>query len=137
LFVAFVAVGLVPSLVVGAARRAARGRRFALAAGLLRGAAVPMGAPAFLVREAGLYSAFAAAEAGHEDECRRRVEALVRGPGVPDSVGGDALLVVLPAAAARRWDVVLDALSASPARDPLLLALEARAAAERGDVRRA
>jgi membrane associated rhomboid family serine protease len=57
--------------------------------------------------------------------------------GIPAAQGGRVLAEALPLAGARRWKEALAVLDASPGGAALLLAIEATAAAETGDLRRA
>jgi membrane associated rhomboid family serine protease len=136
-FGAFVAVALVPSALIESARRAALARRYGLAWTSATTGAALIGLPAPLRREAGLYGAMAAAEKGDGAACRRRLERIARTVGIPPELGGDALVRVLPAAAARRWPDALAAIEAAPIRAAPLLAIEVRAAADTGDLPRA
>src|SRR5262245_53227357 len=136
-FGGFVAVALVPSLLIETARRSARSRRYGLAWTSATTGAALLGLPAPLRREAGLYGAMAAADAGDGALCLRRLERVARTVGIPQELGGEALVRVLPAAASRRWPDALAAIDTAPIRAAPLLAVEVRAAAETGDLRRA
>lgn len=136
-FGGFVAVALVPSALIDVARRSARSRRYGIAWTSATTGAALIGLPAPLRREAGLYGAMAAAEAGDGAACQRRLERVARTVGISPELGGDALVRVLPAAAARRWPDALAAIETAPIRAVPLLAVEVRAAAETGDLRRA
>jgi rhomboid protease GluP len=135
-FSAFVAVAIAPSALIETSRRAARRRRYLLAWTSATTGAALLGLPAPLRREAALYGAMEAAERGDEAACRARLERVARSVGIPPDLGGEALVTVLPAAARRRWSDVLAALAGAPLRSPPLLAVEARAAAETGDLPR-
>jgi membrane associated rhomboid family serine protease len=137
LFWAFAAVAAAPPLLIEAARRASGARRYGIAWASSSVAAALLGMPAPLRREAAVYGALAAAERGDEATCRRRLERTSRAVGIPHELGGDTLVLVLPAAARRAWRDVLAALVDGARRPPALLALEVRAAAETGDLRRA
>jgi len=137
LFWAFVAVAGAPPLLIEVARRAASSRRYGAAWTTTAAAAGVLGMPASLRREAAIYGALAAAERGDEATCRRRLERVARAVGIPPELGGDTLVVVLPAAARRDWHDVLAALVDGARRPPALLAVEVRAAAETGDLHRA
>jgi len=136
-FGGFMAVALVPSALIEVARRSARARRYGLAWSSATTGAALLGLPAPLRREAGLYGAMAAAERGDAVACRRRLERVARTVGIPAELGGEALVRVLPAAASRRWPDALAAIESAPIRAAPLLAVEVRAAAETGDLRRA
>ena len=136
-FGGFVVVALVPSTLIELARKSARSRHYGLAWTSATTGAALIGLPAPLRREAGLYGAMAAAESGDASACRRRLERVARTVGIPQELGGDALVRVLPAAASRRWPDALAAIESAPIRAAPLLAVEVRAAAETGDLRRA
>ncbi len=136
-FGAFLAVAIVPSLGLTLGRRAARRRHYDAAAGAIGASAWLLGAPPLLRREAALYAALAAAERGDEQDCRDRLLRLAESGGVVGDIGIRVLADVLPPAAAGRWDEVVAAFDRSPSRAALLRSLEARAAAETGDLRRA
>jgi rhomboid protease GluP len=136
-FSAFVVLAIAPSALIETSRRAARRRRYGLAWRAATTGAALLGMPAPLRREAALFGAMEAAERGDATACRRRLERVARSVGIPPDLGGSALVDVLPAAARRRWPDVLAGLAGAPLRSLPLLAVEARAASETGDLRRA
>jgi membrane associated rhomboid family serine protease len=136
-FFGFLTVAVLPSALLETARRAAATRRYGAAWATSTAGAAVIGMPAPLFCESAIYGALSAAERGDEATCRRRLERVARRAGIPEDLGGDALVRVLPAAARRRWEDVLAALDGCARRPPPLLVVEARAAAETGDLRRA
>jgi rhomboid protease GluP len=136
-FWAFAFVAALPPALIEIARRVAASRRYGVAWTTSTIAAAILGMPAPLRREAAVYGALAAAERGDEAACRRRLERVARAVGLPAELGGDMLVVVLPAAARRAWRDVLAALDEAGRRPPALLAVEVRAASQTGDLARA
>lgn len=136
-FVAWAAVAVVPSMLVQAGRHAAAGRRFGTAWRLLAFASGLLFLPRTLRREAQLYAAFDAGDRGDDGLCKQRLDAMARSGGGEPSRESEDLVRIVPAAAARRWDEVLRAVEVADRRNPVVLAAEANAACETGDLRRA
>lgn len=136
-FAAFLAFSMAPSLLLLAARRLSAQRRNAWSAPLawVGSALLLFAAP--VRREALLYSSLAAAERGDEAACARRMERLAALRALPEGSGGAQLARVFPPAVGRRWHEVLSVLDREGASGSTILVLEARAAAETGDLRRA
>lgn len=135
-FGVWAAIAVAPTMLVSAARRAAWYRRFSGAAAFLRVAEALLFRPVTLRREASLYAALDAAESGDEHLCRARLDDLV---ALETVAGTDArsLADAVAAAAARRWDDVVRAVDSCRNRTSIVLAAEAHASAETGDLRRA
>ena len=104
---------------------------------LTRIAAVLLGFPAPIRLEGAFYAALAAADRGDERGCARRLEDLAARGAIPDVSGGAALARILPPASTARWAAVLEAIDDAPGHAPVVLVLEAKAAAETGDLARA
>jgi len=135
--IGFAVFALAPSLLILGSRRCARGRHFTLAArGLWTGAAL-LGLPASLHSESRLYGALAASERGDVESARSRLRALVSEGGLNAAHGGATLADALPLAGARRWGEALAVIDSAPSPATAVLGIEARAAAETGDLRRA
>ncbi|MCE9635268.1 MAG: hypothetical protein K8T90_06120, partial [Planctomycetes bacterium] len=137
LFVAWALVAMLPTLLVQAARRAAGQRGYGLAWRLTAFASGLLLLPATIRREARVYAALDAADRGDEAACRARLDAIVRACGPTVSPETSDLVRFLPAVAGRRFHDLLAAVDASSVRSPIVLAAEASAASETGDLRRA
>jgi len=135
--VAFAALAIAPSLLILAARWCARERLFPIAAGGLWTGAALLGLPTSLRSEARLYGALAASERGDVEDAGRRLRALVVEGGLTAAHGGGTLAEALPLAGARRWEETLAVIDATPSSATAVLGIEARAAAETGDLGRA
>lgn len=134
---AYAVLGVVPWWCLAAGRRARAGREFGPAARLTTAAAVLLGGPAPILREAALCRAFAAADRGDADACRELLADLAARGALAGLDGGEALARIAPALAARRWEEALAEVDRVHVRGPAVLAAETRAAGETGDVERA
>lgn len=128
-------VGPYFAMIIG--RRAAAARRFGLAAWTMTAASIALGRPRHLRREAGIHRALAAFDRGDITAGRATLEGLgaIETDRDPERVRDLARL--LPPFQEERWADVLAAAETAERRSATVLSLEAQAAAEAGDLRRA
>ena len=135
--IAFGALAILPSVLVMAGRGCARRRRFVSASMLVWGGGALLGMPTPIRYEAGLYRALATSDRRDLPAALEQMRRLEASGALPSAHGGRTLAVALPLAGSRRWDEALAILDAEPNGATAVLAIEARAAAETGDLRRA
>ncbi len=135
--IGFCALSLAPSLLLMAARAVVPRRRYAVAEFCTAAASVLLGMPRPIRRERRLWGALAAGDRGDYARCAEEFEALYGLGALPPSQGGAQLAHVVPMAVARRWREVLQRFDDAPPNATALRVIEAHAAAETGDLRRA
>lgn len=134
---AYAVFGVGPYFAMIVGRRAAVARRFGLAAWTMTAASLALGRPRHLRREAGIHRALAAFDRGDIGAGRATLESLAEIETDRDPERVRDLARLLPPFQEERWADVLLAAETAERRSATVLSLEAQAAAEAGDLRRA